>query len=462
MGRSVFGGIGIAFFALFLALPLLSLFASVSVQAVPWGLVFSNAHQAFLSASLALVLGLPFAWVLTKKTAFSFILRALSLVPLVLPQPAMILSMVVLFGANGVIRLPFSLYGLEGIVLAHALYNFPLAGRIISVAWLQNSGFAGIARSLGATKATAFLRVTLPLLFPSLVAAFAVAFAYSFTSFAIPLVFGGVSNSTVEVEIFRSLFRDFDVGKAAFLALLQIIVFLPFALAWKAVSWTQAPLQEKNAGMAAVVVSLAFLFLMALVLLGPLLRFQAARFSWAPMLGSAGLAFSAACLSVALWLAAGRRLSRFSFLLFGVSPLVLAVAYYPLPDSAILLAVGHALLAFPLASSVLNSSAEGMEKMSAVASSLGASRLQQLVRVVLPAFAPAFLTAFLFAFGFSLGETGFVLSAGDGFQTLSTATVTAFSSYRFSAGYFYVLVLTGFALSASLLVEKLHVLGGKA
>ena len=462
MGRSVFGAIGAAFFALFLALPLASVFFSASLQAITWGLLFSNARQALLSASAALLLALPFAWALSKRTPFSFLLRALSLVPLVLPQPAMILSLVVLFGSNGVFRLPFSLFGLEGVVLAHALYNFPLAGRIIAVAWQDKSGFAGISRSLGASRLQSFFRVTLPLLVPSIIAAFAVAFAFSFTSFAIPLVFGGVSNSTVEVEIFRSLFRDFNAGRAAFLALLQMLVFLPFALAWKTVSWTQAPHQNEHSGTASIAVSLAFALLMSLVLFGPLLRFQPSQFSFTPVFNSLLLAFSSACISILLWLSVGRRLSGFSFMLFGVSPLVLAVAYYPFPHSLLLLAVGHSLLAFPLVSSVLNSSAGSMKKMSGVAASLGASRLQQLLRVVLPAFAPAFFTAFLFAFGFSLGETGFVLSLGGGFQTLSTATVTAFSSYRFSAGYFYVLVLTGFALAASLLVEKLHVPASKA
>ncbi|MFH1200510.1 MAG: ABC transporter permease subunit [Candidatus Micrarchaeota archaeon] len=462
MGRSVFTAVGAAFVVAFLVLPLLGILFSVSPQAVPWGLLASNLRQAFLSACLSLLLGLPFAYALSKPSPFSFLLRALSLVPLVLPQPAMILSLVVLFGANGIVRLPFSLYGLEGIVLAHALYNFPLAGRIISGSLAANSGYSSVARSLGASKTSAFLKVTLPLLFPALISAFAVAFAFSFTSFAIPLIFGGVSNSTVEVEIFRSLFRDFNSGRAAFLALLQMLVFLPFALAWKAVSWTQPPSIPGKSSAFHHAISMAFVLLMSLVLFGPLLRFSPSQFSLAPLANSFLLAFSSASLSILLWLAVGRRLSGFSFLLFGVSPLVLAVAYYPLVQSVALVVIGHSLLAFPLVSSVLNSSSKAMGKLSAVAASLGASSYQQAVRIILPAFAPAFLTAFLFAFGFSLGEAGFVMSYGGGFSTLSTASVTAFSAYRFSAGYFYVLVLIGFAFAASLLVEKFHVLAGKA
>ncbi|MEK6954239.1 MAG: ABC transporter permease subunit, partial [Candidatus Micrarchaeota archaeon] len=327
MGRSAFELIGIGFFAIFLLFPLALLFFNLAIFQIPYSLIARNIFQASISAIFSILLGFPLAYILTKRSPLAKLLSALSLIPLVLPQPAMILSLVALFGANGLFDLPFSLYTLEGIILAHSLYNFPLAARIIGAKWLSNSSLVGASRTLGASPRQSFARITLPSLLPAILSSFAIVFAFSFTSFSIPLIFGGISNSTLEVEIFRSFFRDFNIQKGIFLAFLQMAIFIPVAFAWKSVPWHLSAIPRKKSRFA-FLLSIPYLVIFLAVLFGPLLRLNFAPIPLTPIFNSLLLAFSSATLCILLWLAIGEKISKYSFLLLGVSPAVLAVSYY--------------------------------------------------------------------------------------------------------------------------------------
>ena len=65
--------------------------------------------------------------------------------------------------------------------------------------------------------------MTLPLLAPSLAAAAAIVFLFSFTSFGVVLILGGPSYSTLEVEIYSQAVRAFDLHAAAVLSLVQLL-----------------------------------------------------------------------------------------------------------------------------------------------------------------------------------------------------------------------------------------------
>lgn len=456
LGGILFRLTGISFLFAFLVIPLALLLLRFEFFPMPGNLLLRNAFQALLSASLAVALAFPLAFALTRQSALTKLLNALSLVPLVLPQPAMILSLIVLFGANGAFSLPFSLYGLEGIVLAHALYNFPLAARIISARWAPLLPLGGVAASLGASKMQSFLLVTLPSLRPAIHSAFLVAFAFSFASFSIPLVFGGTLNSTMEVEIFRTFFRDFNFSKGIFLALLQLLVFLPLALAWSSVPWSISG-KKTVGGAGSMLISAIYLAAFSAILLGPFLRAKIAAVPLLPIYNSLILAILSSVLCVMLWISIGRSLSKYSFLLFGVSPAILAVSFYFLPYSFILLPIGHALLSFALVSSILLPIDSSLRKYEAVAKTLGASAYQSFRHVYFPNAKNALILAFLFSFAFSLGETAFLLSISQSSPTMSMALMQAFSSYRFGEGYFYVTILISISIFISLITEGLDV-----
>lgn len=203
--------------------------------------------QALASLAAAFALGLPGAYLLAH---YNFpgkkVVRAVTMVPFVLPPILVVLGFVLTFGNNGVInRLLMALtgssepplrilYSFRAIILAHAFYNFPICIRIVSAGWEQvsrNQQFA--ARSLGASPTRTFFTVTLPQLGPSLFSAGALIFLFCFMSFAVILVLGGDPRyTTIEVEIYRLARIGLDMEKAGSLALMGSLLSALFMYAY--------------------------------------------------------------------------------------------------------------------------------------------------------------------------------------------------------------------------------------
>ena len=204
----------------------------------PWNLrvVIFSIFQAFLSALLSILIGLPGAWLLTY---YNFPgqrwFRLLTYLPFILPSILVVLAMVLFFGNNGWInRGLMALFGIEeppvqflysisGILIAHVFYNFPIAMKIISDQWERISDqYLYVARSLGVGSARFFFGITLPLLLPSIYSAFVLIFFLCMNSFAIILVLGGgLRYTTIEVLIYQLARIELDFSGAASLAFLQ-------------------------------------------------------------------------------------------------------------------------------------------------------------------------------------------------------------------------------------------------
>ena len=204
----------------------------------PWNLrvISFSLYQAFLSALLSILVGLPGAWLLTYynfpgKRWF----RLLTYLPFILPSILVVLAMVLFYGNNGWINRGLMtllgtdepqvhfLYSLTGILIAHVFYNFPLAMKIIGDQWERISlKYHHAASSLGVGNMRRFFGITLPLLMPSIGSAFVLIFLLCMNSFAIILVLGGgIRYTTIEVLIYQLARIELDFSGAASLAFLQ-------------------------------------------------------------------------------------------------------------------------------------------------------------------------------------------------------------------------------------------------
>jgi thiamine transport system permease protein len=127
----------------------------------------------------------------------------------------------------GLLRLgEVSIYGLQGVVLAHVFFNLPLATRLLVQGWqsVPSEQFRLIAQ-LGVRPTTVFRLVEGPLLLRILPGAFALIFVICLTSFAVALTLGGGPRATtIELAIYQAFKFDFDLGKAALLSLVQLVV----------------------------------------------------------------------------------------------------------------------------------------------------------------------------------------------------------------------------------------------
>ncbi len=201
--------------------------------------------QAGLSTLLSVVLAVPLARALARRGRFfgRRLLIRISSISLIIPSMVVVLGMVAVHGRRGWVnqaleglgagRLDY-LYGLGGILLAHVFFNLPLATRIFLNGLLtlpQHSW--NLAALYGLAPRHIFWRIEWPLLRGLMPAVCGMIFLLCFTSFAIVLTLGGGPKSTtLEVAIYQAVRFDFDLNKAAALALIQLAICASLGVAF--------------------------------------------------------------------------------------------------------------------------------------------------------------------------------------------------------------------------------------
>ena len=229
--RALAYGVPLAFVALFFVFPLVAILErglraegdlasplDIVTDPVTREVIWFTVWQAVASTALTIAVALPAAYVLGR---FAFpgraLVRALVVVPFVLPTVVVALAFLALL-PDGLER------GWAAILVAHAFFNVAVVVRVVGTFWTGlDRRVSEAAATLGAGPWRRLREVTLPLLAPSLAAAAAVVFLFSFTSFGVVLILGGPSYSTIEAEIYNQAVRLFDLRAAAILSLVQLV-----------------------------------------------------------------------------------------------------------------------------------------------------------------------------------------------------------------------------------------------
>jgi len=227
------------FVALLVVGPLIALWAradtSVTLTTADWKAVRFTLFQAFLSASISVVLAIPVARALARRSFRGrAVLVTLLGAPFLLPVIVAIFGLLAIWGRSGFISQilqslgaeRLNIYGLAGVLLAHVFFNLPLVTRLILQGWgrIPVEHFR-LTAQLGMSPKDIFLRLELPMLRSILPGAFLLVFLLCVTSFAVALTLGGGPKATtVELAIYQALRFEFDLGKAATLGLIQFAI----------------------------------------------------------------------------------------------------------------------------------------------------------------------------------------------------------------------------------------------
>lgn len=193
----------------------LGAFAEVLTDPRLRGSAWFTLWQAVASTVLTVLAALPLTAVIAR---FDFpgrsLVRAAVTVPFVLPT-VVVGSAFVALGVEG---------SLGAILAAHVFYNLAVVVRTVGGVWSRlDPDLAAAARTLGASRWAAFREVTLPLLRPALAAAASIVFLFTFTSFGVVLILGGLRYRTIEVEIYQQATAFLDLPTAGVLAVLQLL-----------------------------------------------------------------------------------------------------------------------------------------------------------------------------------------------------------------------------------------------
>ncbi|NOI78494.1 thiamine/thiamine pyrophosphate ABC transporter permease ThiP [Vibrio coralliilyticus] len=199
--------------------------------------------QSFLSTLLSVGLAIPVAHALSRRTfPGKSLLLKLFATTLVLPVLVGVFGLLAIYGNSGLIssafvwfdsKLPFSIYGLNGILLAHVFFNLPYATRLLlqsleSIPAEQHK----LCAHLGMGHWHKFKWVEWPRLRQQLPHVCGLVFMLCFTSFATVMALGGGPKSTtIELAIYQAIKFDFDLQAGALLAIWQMLLCGIMALA---------------------------------------------------------------------------------------------------------------------------------------------------------------------------------------------------------------------------------------
>ncbi len=172
-----------------------------------------------LTALVATPLGTLAAYgLLVSRVRHAATLMALLLAPMVVP---VILVGIGVFYAYVKLKLVNTLLGL---VLAHSMLAIPVVMMVVSSALKTfDLNQERVARSLGATRAQAFLRVTLPQIRFSVLTGAVLAFLTSFDEIIVSLFISGGENSTLTRNMFNALRDQVDPTIAAISTLIIVV-----------------------------------------------------------------------------------------------------------------------------------------------------------------------------------------------------------------------------------------------
>jgi len=445
--------------------------------------------QALASTIAALVIGLPGAALVARyRFPGRKALKAISVFPFSMPSVLVVLAFVLYYGRSGVLnRFLMQVFGLSeppigflysfwGIVLVHGFYEFPLILQIVGEAWSSlPRDTERAARLLGAGRLRAFATGTLPSLAPAIAHSAGIVFLLCFFSFAVVMIFGSLSGSTLEVEVYRRARFEADPSGAAAIAMVETLIAVAIvaaiglsdrrAAALKSAGSPPELVRPRGAarvGLAAYAVFIAFFFLGPLVSLvgqafsvrgSPLAppRIGLGNFekilsgpkaSFLPALAdTASTAIPAALIAVVVGSIGALSLRR-------GGPLARSAAALPMAVSGIVASLGWSAIfpvggtfLVPLAQSlgalpyVLKSVASSLASLEAspleAARTLGAGRVRAAFDVELRGVASAIGAAFAFALAVAAGDVNVPLVLGrDGYEPLPVLLYRLIGAYR--------------------------------
>ena len=453
-----------------------------------WAALRFTVSQAILSAFFSVLFAIPVAKALSRRAFFGrSVLITLLGAPFLLPVIVAVMGLLSVFGRSGWVSElltffglpPIPIYGFHGVVIAHVFFNLPLATRIILQGWagIPAERFR-LAAQLGFSSRDLMQHLEWPMLRRAVPGAFAIVFAICLSSFAVALTLGGGPRATtVELAIYQAFRFDFDLGKAALLASVQLLLAgsAAFLALWASngqggfgrgldrvnARWDGRTRRALSVDIAAIVLAALFLLvpLSAVVLRGfealptlPTTVWSAAWLSIKVAVLSAILAFVLS-LSIAVTAVRFAWVEGIGLLAIAASPLVIGTGLFIMifPFSApqdwalTVTACVNAVMALPFALRVLIPAVQDVcESYAKLAASLGMSRVAMMLLVILPRVRAPLGFSIGLAAALSMGDLGVVaLFAGTDEATLPLQIYRLMGAYRMDAAAGAALLLAG-------------------
>jgi thiamine transport system permease protein len=473
--------------------------------------------QALLSTVLSVGPAIVVARALSRHADFpgrQLVLRLFAL-PLALPAIVAVLGLLALYGRAGYFAGLLSslsdgdwpgIYGLSGILVAHAFFNLPLATRFL----LEALGSVPadqwrLASQLGMGAGPSFRLIEWPTLRSALPGVAGLVFMLCVTSFTIVLTLGGgPAATTLEVAIYQALRFDFDPARALALTLGQILLTVAAVTLLSRLG--ADPARDPNLGVAPrrfvsvagieALGNAAAILVAALFVAGPLAAIVVSGLSadlpriaaeasvqracltslvFAAMSGLIAIVLSLALVAIRQGLQRERRGRRRSLLehaadngagfVLVVPPIVVGAGWFILVRrfgdvfllAPFMVVSVNAVMAMPFVIRAIRPAYDtAAERHDRLAASLGISGWNRLRLIDWPSIRRPLLTGLAFAMALSLGDLGVIaLFGSDAVKTLPFLLLERMGSYRTADAAGLALIVAALCLGLMAAADRL-------
>ena len=203
-----------------------------------WFPFWLSLRVAVLATLLGLIVGLPLAYLFARRRSpWLDFLSALTNLPLVLPPTVLGYYLLVAFGYNTILGRTLERLGIplvftwRGAVLAAWIVSMPLLLQSASAAFAAvDKELEEVARTLGESEWRIFIRITLPLALPGILAGVLMAFARALGDFGATLMVAGNipgRTQTMAIAIYDAV-QAGDQTRANLLVLLLTVTAMVF------------------------------------------------------------------------------------------------------------------------------------------------------------------------------------------------------------------------------------------
>jgi iron(III) transport system permease protein len=180
---------------------------------------------------VSVAIGYLAAFVLTRlDVPGRTLLHYVTILPIVSPPFVSAVSIVFLFGFNGLVTRQilglddFSIYGMHGVVLSQVFTFAPIAYLSLSGVLASISPtLEDAALNIGATRWQTFWKVSFPLSLPGIAGAFLIVFIESMADFGNPLVLAGAAFPMLAPQAYLEITGSFNLSRGATLAVVLLI-----------------------------------------------------------------------------------------------------------------------------------------------------------------------------------------------------------------------------------------------
>jgi iron(III) transport system permease protein len=170
--------------------------------------LYNSLSMGAAAALVSSLVGFLFAYAVTRTDIpFKGFFNFMAIVPIVSPPFLGAVSVLLLFGSNGLITSKllgiynYPIYGFKGLLFAQVVTFFPVAYLTLKgVLESINPTLEDAALDLGSSRTQVFRKVTLPLALPGIASALLVIFIESLADFGNPLVLAGSDFPTLSVQ----------------------------------------------------------------------------------------------------------------------------------------------------------------------------------------------------------------------------------------------------------------------